>query len=52
MYEVLKEFDPSINLKSAEEELKSLVWIKRKVVKTKCLLIKIETSTRINLTPD
>ena len=37
IYEVLKEFDPSVNLKSAEEELKSLGWIKRKVVKTKCL---------------
>ena len=37
IYEVLKEFDPSVNLKSAEEELKSLGWIKRKVVKTKFL---------------
>ena len=34
-YKVLKEFDPSVNLKSAKEDLKSLGWIKRKVVKRK-----------------
>ena len=32
-------FDPSVNLKTAEEELKSPGW---KVVKTKCLFIKLK----------
>ena len=36
MYEVLREFDPSVNLKSAEKELKGLGWIK------KCILIKLK----------
>ena len=34
------EFDPSVNLKWAEEELKNLGW---KVVKTKCFLIKLKS---------
>ena len=38
-YEVFKEFDPKVNLKLAEEELKSLGW---KVVKKKRLLIKLK----------
>ena len=41
-YEVLTEFDPNVNFKSAEEELKSLGWIKRRGVKTKCLLVKFK----------
>ncbi len=37
IYEVLKEFDPSVNLIQAEEELKSPGSVKRRSVKTKCL---------------
>ena len=34
-----KEFDPSVNLKTTEEELKSFGW---KVVKTKCFFIELK----------
>ena len=34
-----KEFDPSVNLKMTEEELRSPGW---KVVKTKCLFKKLK----------